>query len=185
METLRDEIIRVLGIDAGLFTMSLIEEAIAEIDPVQYGEFFKALMGDEHAYLKPLDRVVKVARQFVALRKHTALIGTQSLAKQMYDRFYAIHTALSDYAHVHMKESSLGEFFGRIDYRVTKFDGFALSAQEFYVLKELGGGAWLYRMKEQNNSGVVVAQIAQIIEDAIMQKLQKQIGKSEIKRIGT
>jgi len=180
---LRDNIVRSLGIEGDLFTLSMVEEIIAEIPPEQYQPFFNALHGDEHQFLKPLDRVAKVAKRFKDSHTATLLEGTWTLAKQIYDKFYTIHTSLSEYADMNVKESKLSEFFAKVNYRVTKFDGETLSRQEVYVLEKLGGGAWLHGIKREANSGVVIERIDQIISEAILEKQQKLLGKSDVLKL--
>jgi hypothetical protein len=170
---LRDDIVRSLGIDGDLFTLALIEEALENIDPMDYQIFFNALHGEEHRFTKPLDRVTKVAKQFKEDRHAALTSGTTTLAKRIYNRLYTIHASLTEYADMHVKDSKLSEFFERIDYKVTKFDDETLSQQELYVLKELGGGAWLYAMKYEPNSGAVIARIEAIINTAIVKKQQQ------------
>ena len=63
-EFLIKEICNVLGIQEGMFTSQLIRESLEGIKEHDYQSFFNALIGDEHEYLKPLDRVAKVAKHF-------------------------------------------------------------------------------------------------------------------------
>ncbi|MBN2895029.1 MAG: hypothetical protein JXK05_03935 [Campylobacterales bacterium] len=181
---LRDNIVRSLGIEADLFSLSMIEEVIATLPQEQYQPFFNALHGDEHAYLKPLDRVAKVAKLFRDAEVAALLSGTGTLAKQIYDRFYGVHTALCDFAREHGK-SDLSAFFKSIDYRATKFEGEVLSRQEIYVLEKLGGGAWLCGIKREINSGVVIERIEAIIHEGIFKKHHSRLLGGEKKYLAS
>jgi hypothetical protein len=184
MTQLRDNIVRSLGIGADLFTLSMLEEIISEIPPEQYQDFFNALHGEQHQFLRGLDRVQKVAKLLKENRNSLLLSGTYSKAKEIADRFYAIRRAISDLAELNMKECEQKNFFNRVIYKDVKIHGEPISKQELYVLEKLGGGSWLYGLIFESNSGVVVEKIDQIIRDAILEKQQKQIGKSDMKRIG-
>jgi len=181
---LRDSIVRSLGIEGDLFALPMIESIINEIPEDQYQVFFDALHGDEHKFLRGLDRVQKVAKIFKENRNAALLGGTYSKAKEIADRFYAIRRAVSEYAERNIKEGSQKDFFNRVKYKEITIHGEPLTKQELYVLDKLGGGAWLYGLIFEANSGVVVERIDQIIRDAILEKQQKQLGKNEMKRIG-
>lgn len=63
MKTLISEIKQKLGIEGGIYIDAEIEDAISHIDRSQYFEFFKSLSG-EYSFLKPMDRIAKVADKY-------------------------------------------------------------------------------------------------------------------------
>ncbi|MDQ1341167.1 MAG: hypothetical protein QG567_2325 [Campylobacterota bacterium] len=166
------EIKQKLGIDGGVFIDAEIESYIDEIPESKYIEFFKALSG-EHGFLKPIDRVAKVARQFKTEAVENLLVGTREQAKAMYDKFYAESAYMLDYCTDNRSRIPNDRaFFEGLDYtKLKKVDGSnAYTKQELYVLGELGYGSFLIDMRFYDNSGLVVERIEKIIKDAMIKK---------------
>ena len=68
MVNLRNELTKAimdkLGINADPFTVGSIKNCLEPIADDKLQDFYNALFGDEHSFLKPMDRIVKVAKQF-------------------------------------------------------------------------------------------------------------------------
>jgi len=179
MEQLRNEIVNTLGIGDGMYSLGLVEDAIKGIPPEQFGDFFAALMGDDHQYLKPLDRVVKVSRQFKQMKREDLFANTKQISKEMYDKFYALHSALTSHAEDNRATVSDDmRLFVQINYNTLRAGHLTLSKQELYVLDELGGGEWLFGIKRYENAGKVIDRIEHVVKTAITAKYLKP--KSEV-----
>lgn len=165
-----------LKIDQGLFATGMIEDSLKDIKPSDYKIFFNALMGDEHSYLKPLDRVAKVAEHFKAHRTDELFQDTPTMAKDAYDKFYAINAQMTTYSQENRdKVPNDREFFNNTDYKnlKDKHGADVFTKQDLYILDELGGGEWLMNIKFITNSKDAVEKIEKIIKSAITAKYMK------------
>ena len=165
-----------LGIQEGMFTSQLIRESLEGIKEHDYQSFFNALIGDEHEYLKPLDRVAKVAKHFKHSMSDELFKETPTMAKDCYDKFYAINAQMTTYSQENRdKVPNDREFFNNTDYKMLKDKHGAdvFTKQDLYILDELGGGEWLMNIKFITNSKDAVEKIEKIIKSAITAKYMK------------
>ena len=165
-----------LKIEGDMFSIGMIEESIKDIKPEQYIDFFNMLMGDEHSYLKPLDRVAKVAKHFKHSMSDELFKDTPTMAKDCYDKFYAINAQMTTYSQENRdKVPNDREFFNNTDYKMLKDKHGAdvFTKQDLYILDELGGGEWLMNIKFITNSKDAVEKIEKIIKSAITAKYMK------------
>ena len=156
-----------------MFAVGMIEDAIEGIEPKQFKQFFNSLMGDEHNYLKPLDRVAKVAKQFKYSKTDELFKHTADMALNCYHRFYTVNASMTTYSQENRdKVPDDRKFFSSIDYSELKdIDGAKVfTKQDLYVLQELGGGEWLMNIKFIVNSKEAIDKIEQIIKTAITSK---------------
>jgi hypothetical protein len=166
------EIANTLRIDGGIYATRMIEEAVAAVPPDQHQRFFNALMGDEHSYLKPLDRVAKVAKRFTG--QHDQIDETRRQAKAVYDELYRLHFVLANhFDNMPTEERKGGEDFETVRYQALTIDGEKITPQSLYVLRELGGGEWLKRIKTYQTSKTVIDKIEGVIKDAKRKKLHR------------
>ena len=157
-----------LKIEQGMFAVGMIEDSLEGIKPSEYKTFFSALMGDEHEYLKPLDRVAKVAERFKASKTDELFKDTHTMAKTFYDKIYAINASMTTYSQENRdKVPNDREFFENMDY-ANKVKG--ITKQDLYILDELGGGEWVMNIKFISNSSEAVNKIENIIKNAITLK---------------
>jgi len=165
-----------LRIDSDIFAVGMIEDAVEGIDPKQYKEFYNMLMGDDHDYLKPLDRVAKVAKHFKHARSNELFAEAHGMAKACYDKFYDVNAEMTTYSQNNRDlVPDDRKFFEELDYKnlMDKHGAKIFTAQDLYVLDELGGGDWLMGIKFITNSGEAVAKIEKIIKTAITAKYMK------------
>ena len=157
-----------LKIEQGMFAVGMIEDSLEGIKPSEYKTFFCALMGDEHEYLKPLDRVAKVAERFKASTEDELFKDTYLIAKTFYDKIYAINANMTTYSQENRdKVPNDREFFENMDY-ANQIKG--MTEQDIYILKILGGGEWVMNIKFISNSSEAIAKIEKIIKNAITEK---------------
>ena len=165
------EIINALKIEDGYFTRGMIQESINDIKDQDYQKFFNLLMGDEHSYLKPLDRVAKVAKHFKGAKADSLLSEAHTMAKTFYDKIYAINNDMTTYSQANRDAvPNDRDFFTNFNYE-KDIKGF--TEQDVYVLKELGGGEWVMNIKFISNSKEAVEKIERIIKSAITAKYLK------------
>lgn len=187
-----NEIKAALNIEGGIYIDGMIRESLEGVKEEDYQEFFNSLMGDDHAYLKPLDRVAKVAERFKASTANELFEGTRDMAKAMYDKFYAINATMTTYTQNNRDTIPNDRvFFENFDYKNMKDpkNHLILSKQELYTLNELGGGTWLMNIKFIMNSKEAVDKIESIIKSAItksfmMKKSDNAIAGNVRKMIG-
>ena len=162
-----------LGINGGDFIDEEIRDIIHDIKEKDHKAFFKALSG-EHQYLKPMQIVSKVAKEFkTPTLKDNLLENSRAEAKDMYDKFYAESSAMLDFTAQRRNDyPSDVLFFVSFNYaQAKKVDGSkAYTKKEIYVLRELGGGEWLMNIKLASNSQEVINKIHRIIADGIETK---------------
>ena len=171
-----NSIVENLKIKEDMFSVGMIEDAIEGIDAEQYNEFFNALIGDEHEYLKPLDRVAKVSKQFKHARSNELFKETPTMAKECYERFYTVNAQMTTYSQTNRDAvPNDREFFINTKYSdlVDKYGAKVFSKQDLYILDELGGGEWLMNIKFITNSKEAVDKIERIIKTAITAKYMK------------
>ena len=173
----KDELIKSivanLKIEAGMFSLGMIEECIEDIPIEKYQDFFNMLMGDEHDYLKPLDRVAKVAKHFKHSKADELFSGTRDMAKAFYNKIYTVNASMTTYSQENRdKVPNDREFFENMDYSKLKDkDGFSVfTKQDLYILGEIGGGEWVMNIKFISNSDEAVLKIENIIKNAITAK---------------
>lgn len=168
-----NSILNNLRIEKDMFSVGMIEDAIEGISPKQYKEFFNALMGDEHDYLKPLDRVAKVSKHFKGTEEAELFKDTQDIAKTFYDKIYGVNASMTTYSQEHRdKVPNDREFFENMDYTSltdkNKFKVF--TKKDLYILDELGGGEYIMNIKFITNSSEALTKIEKIIKHAIRLK---------------
>ena len=171
-----NEIMTTLKIEAGMFSTGMIEDAIEGITPDRYSDFFNMLMGDEHSYLKPLDRVAKVAKHFKHSKSYELFAEAPTMAKECYERFYTVNAQMTTYSQNNRDAvPNDRDFFVGMDYKgmTDKHGARVFSKRDLYVLDELGGGEWLMNIKFIVNSKEAVSKIESIIKTAIMLKHAK------------
>lgn len=163
-----------LKIEKDMFSVSMVEDCLEGIAPTQYKAFYNALMGDEHEYLKPLDRVAKVAKQFKGTRSDELFKDVQSTAKSFYDKIYTINASMTTHSQENREAiPNDREFFENMDYSalINKADNSKiLNKQDLYILDELGGGEWVMNIKFITNSSEALGKIEHIIKNAITLK---------------
>ena len=171
MNQLIQDIKTKLNIQGGGFIDAEIESYIEDIKPEQYLEFFKALSGDDYAYKNAMDRIAIVAKSFKTRREDSLFSETPTMAKDCYDKFYHINASMTTYAQENRdKVPNDREFFINMDYS-TQIKG--MTAQDLYVLDELGGGEWIMDIKFITNSKDAIDKIENIIKNAITSKYLK------------
>jgi len=176
MKNLIQDIKTKLNIQGGAYIDAEIESYIEKIDSSEYLSFFKALSG-EHGYLKPMDRIATVAKQFSSREINKLLAGTYEQAKEMYNKFNSESGSMEDYAQKNRnKVPNDREFFKNMPYEALKrTDGTSTyTKQELFVLNALGGGSWLMDIRCHSNSNEVINKIENIIKNAVETKYSKQ-----------
>lgn len=171
-----NSVMKNLKIESDMFSVGMIEDAIDGIDSEQYKEFYNMLMGDDHDYLKPLDRVAKVAKHFKHSQADELFKETPTMAKECYERFYTVNAQMTDYSQQHRDAvPNDRDFFVNTKYQELKDKHGAdvFSKQDLYILDELGGGEWLMNIKFITNSKEAVDKIERIIKTAITAKYMK------------
>lgn len=163
-----------LKIDQDFFAVGMIEESLEGIKPEQYTEFYNALMGDEHDYLKPLDRVAKVSKRFKGSDEAELFKDTQSMAKDFYNKIYSVNAQMTTYSQANRDRiPNDREFFINMDYS-KMLDKKTLTAiftkKDLYILDELGGGEYIINIKFITNSSEAINKIESIIKHAIRLK---------------
>ena len=141
-ELLIEEVIKSLNIEDGFFVRGMVAESIEHIESKDFQEFFNMLMGDEHSYLKPLDRVAKVAKHFKVARSNELFSGTNDMAKAYYGKFYDVNASMTTYSQENRDlVPDDRKFFEETDYKNLKDKHGAkiFSEQELYVLNEIRG----------------------------------------------
>lgn len=167
-QQLINSIVSNLGIKEDTFSIGMIEDSLEGVEPQQYKEFFNMLMGDTHEYLKPLDRVAKVAERFKASKKDELFKDTHTMAKTFYDKISTINADMTTYSQANRDAvPNDREFFENFNY-AKDIKGF--TEQDIYVLKELGGGTWVMNIKFISNSSEAIKKIEKIIKTAITAK---------------
>ena len=165
-----------LRIDEDMFAVGMIEDAVEGINPEQYKEFYNMLMGDDHDYLKPLDRVAKVAKHFKHSKSDELFAEAPTMAKECYERFYTVNAQMTTYSQNNRDAvPNDRDFFVGMDYKELKdrHGAAVFSKRDLYVLDELGGGEWLMNIKFIVNSKEAVSKIESIIKTAIILKHAK------------
>lgn len=162
-----------LKIELDVFSLGMIEECIDGVGKELYTEFYNMLMGDDHDYLKPLDRVAKVSKHFKHARSNELFAEAHGMAKAYYSKFYDVNASMTTYSQENrnvVKDDR--KFFTETDYSNLrgKHGEVIFSDKELYVLDELGGGEWLMNIKFITNAGEAVAKIEKIIKNAITLK---------------
>ena len=168
-----NSILNNLKIEKDIFSVGMIEDALEGINAKQYAEFFNELMGDSHEFLKPLDRVSKVAKHFKSAEADTLFKDTHLRAKETYTRFYGVNCSMTTYSQTHrdvVKDDRV--FFETMDYKnMEDVHGKVIFTElDMYILKYLGGGEWLMNMKFITNSQEVEKKIENIIKNGITKK---------------
>ena len=162
-----------LKIEKDIFSVGMIEDCLDGINPKQYKEFFNMLMGDEHNYLKPLDRVAKVAKHFKGSEAHEKFKDVPTLAKEAYDKFYSVNCSMTTYSQEN-RDKVLDDRLFFIDMVYSKLldkNNFKVfTEQNLYILNELGGGEWLMNIRFITNSKDAISKIENIISNAITKK---------------
>jgi len=157
-----------LAIKGGSLIDAEIEMHLAEVDPKKMLSFFMALSGDEFKYLKSMDRIAVVAKKFQKEKMDGLFAGTLELAKEMYGKFYALQGRMTGFSQANRNLiPSDREFFQNFKYKTALgSDGKQfLSSKELQMLKKLGGGGWLMKMRYFANSKEGVDKIEQIIKN--------------------
>jgi len=165
-----------LNIEGGGFIDAEIESYIEDIEPDNYLEFFKALSGDDYNYKNAMDRIAITAKRFKVARTDELFKGTPTMAKECYDKFYAINAQMTTYSQTNRDAvPNDREFFESTKYSELKDKHGAevFTRQDLYVLDELGGGEWLMNIKFITNSKEAVDKIERIIKTAITAKYMK------------
>ena len=168
-----NELINNLKIEKGIFSVGMIEDSLDGISPDNYADFFNAVMGDEHEYLKPLDRIAKVAKHFKCAHADELFKESHSMAKTFYNKIYAVNAQMTTYTQENRdKVPNDREFFVNMDYsKLSDKDSFKVfSKQDLYILSELGGGEWLMNIKFLANEKEALEKIERIIKTAITSK---------------
>jgi len=184
-----NSIIDNLKISSDIFSVGMIEDCLEGINPKQYKEFFNALMGDEHDYLKPLDRVAKVSNHFKGAEVDELFKDTQFIAKAFYDKIYSVNASMTTYSQENRdKVPNDREFFGNMDYKIlTDKDMFKVfTKKDLYILDELGGGEYIMNIKFITNSNEAISKIEKIIKHAIRLKhltLKHDVIANSIKKL--
>ena len=173
MNNLIKDIKTKLNIQGGGFIDAEIESYLEDIDPSSYLEFFKALSGDDYAYKNAMDRISIVASNFKRARSDSLFKGTQTRAKETYDRFYSVNCSMTTYSQEHRdKVPNDRKFFEEMDYKslLDKNKQKVFNESDIYILKQLGGGEWLMNIKFIINSKDAVEKIENIIKSGITKK---------------
>ena len=171
-----NSVMKNLKIESDMFSVGMIEDAIDGIGSEQYKEFYNMLMGDDHDYLKPLDRVAKVAKHFKHSHADELFKETPTMAKECYELFRTVNAQITDHIQVNRKYIPHDRiFFENIDYStlLDKHGAKVFSKQDLYVLDELGGGSWIMDIKFIANEKEAVDKIERIIKTAITAKYMK------------
>jgi hypothetical protein len=104
MEELINNIKQILKIEGGHYIDMALEDYIKDIDPQDYGEFFKNLNGDDFAYKTGMDRVAMVSALFNKQKRALLMRNVPNAAKELVDKIYALKMQLpSDFSNMDIK----------------------------------------------------------------------------------
>lgn len=173
MKNLIKDIKEKLKIEGGFYIDAEIESYLEEINPIAYLEFFKALSGDEYAYKNAMDRISIVAKRFKGADEDELFKDTQSLAKEVYSKFYSVNCSMTTYSQENRdKVPDDRKFFINMDYSklLDKNNFRVFNEKDIYILKELGGGEWLMDIRFITNSKDAEVKIEKIIKHGITLK---------------
>lgn len=177
MLNIRDELVKSimaqLNMTQDAFVIGSIMKKVEQIPDEKLYEFYDALFGDEHSYLKPMDRVAKVAKSFENEKRDELFDEVPALAKAMYDKFLAQNIqGLMFCMKNRNKIPSDREFFKNTDYKELKnsLGEKVYTDKELYVLKKLGGGEFLLGVTGYQTSKAVTDKIEAIIREVITKK---------------
>lgn len=164
-------LLETLKIPTTAFNIALVKEEIEAIDKADLREFYKAVVTAD-TFGNGMKAIINTAKDFKPEEKNI-LDGTEQKAKAMYKKFYAEQSAMITYAQKNRdKISNDRDWFNSIDYsNLKRTDGtLVYTKQEIYVLKELGGGAFLLDLPYKENSNEVIQLIKRTIDKAIVTK---------------
>jgi len=118
-----------LGIQGGHFVDAEIAEYIAPLRPSLYGEFFKALSGEEFAFKKGIDRIAIVSKKFFGVPESDLENEARVIATIMHDinKVVTIESQAKSIDYVKLMKAA--------DIRAT----FGLTPKQAYVMNEIGG----------------------------------------------
>lgn len=177
MPNIREELIKSIMAQLNMvqdaFAIGSIKNKISKVPDEKLEDFYDALFGEEHAYLKPLDRVSKVAKRFDDAKKEDLLSGTRELATNMYNKFLSQNNEMLEYCRrSRAKVPSDREFFINLDYKNLKnvLGENVYTDKELYVLEKMGGGDFLLNITHYITSASVIEKIESIINSVITKK---------------
>jgi len=180
MKLNRTELIKALvtglKLDDNIFNYQTVAEEIELIQEQHFMDFYKKVMSAE-TFGNGLKAIIKVSKLFKP-QEVNLLAGTKDLAKKMYDKFYSENCSMTTYTQENRdKVPNDREFFESTSYEnLKRTDGTkTYSAQEIYVLNELGGGSWLMDIRFLPNTQVAINRIESIIKTAIITKYEKSV----------
>lgn len=118
-----------LNIQGGIFVDGEIAEYIAPLRPSLYGEFFKALSGEEYAFKKGIDRVAIVSKKFCGEPESDLEHEAKIIATLLHDvnKVVTVESQAKGIGYVQLMRA--------IDIRAT----FNLTPKQSYVMNEIGG----------------------------------------------